>query len=164
MYRFTAINNSGGGEVWEEVNLYNLPTDFKTGDRLKIEFGEPVSPAELQTSADWAKGSIVVPSGRSLSMDMDWSSHIVETTIPKDGANASLLTAFPTGATIRPDFISLYSYKCNLATDWNDTTHNYSIMSVRGYYFNGNDCLYTDLIITRSNITDNVHHIWRLKK
>ena len=37
---YTAINSSSGGEVWEELNLSNLPTDFVNGDRLRIIFYE----------------------------------------------------------------------------------------------------------------------------
>lgn len=47
------INNSGnvvpvtvesGGEVWEEVDLYNLPTDWVVGDRIKLILNAWVEP------------------------------------------------------------------------------------------------------------------------
>ena len=36
--KYSAINNIGGGEVWEEVDKTNIPTDFIEGDRIKISF------------------------------------------------------------------------------------------------------------------------------
>ena len=69
----TPVKGSSGGEVWEEVDLLNWPTDWVSGDRIKISF--PTSIMNGSVPSSWTS---TISSVHSITMLSGYSHGIFE--------------------------------------------------------------------------------------
>ena len=124
-----AGGSSGGGEVWEKVNLSNFPRDWVNGERIKIQFGN------LNTTYNGIYTFQIFEIGVTLSVNNNIS--------------------FPIA--IYPDkSIYTLSQYGGYNTDSND------IFSIWKYEFGSTKSSHV-LTINRTNISDYILNMWRLK-
>lgn len=133
-----AGGGSGGGEVWEEVDLQNWPTDWKTGDRFKISFKVNLTSTPPYIEVD----------------PFDRASQFIETEIralnSQQSIRAEILRSNST------DFIIFSSYEPN---NFNDMSGDKVLFSLSGYY-SGNSGTTS---IYRGNISTHIYKVYRLK-
>lgn len=144
-----------GGEVWEEVNLSNFPTDWVNGDRVKIKF----SISCASTSQSYTS-QITLNSGAGNARTV---TSIKEYELPTEEVGNSsfiydLLRFNCTSACVETMFI----HELFPASVWNGSN---PILTIKSKAFNGSYITSGDGIsITRNNITTYVKKMWRLKK
>ena len=136
-----------GGEIWEEVDLSNFPTDWSAGDRVKF-----MTKIVINASAsNWntaPKTPTIYSSIENLS--------IFEIKIPDSTINTSILIYYEANASY---ITSVYIRSITGAT-WNSG----NIMNLGAYVFNNKGCTSQFLTITRSNVSTYISKMWRLKK
>ena len=138
-----------GGEIWEEIDLSNFPTDWVDGDRVKFTTNAGVNDV---TSGSFSSGNISISGWRT-----DGESQTVEITI---GSTVKIcrgvirLNPFDSG------IVTLTLLTINTASNWNSST----LFTLRGSCFNGYNIATSDLNITRSNLSTYVVKMWRLKQ
>lgn len=146
--------NFSAGEVWEEVDLENFPTDWVAGDRVKIEFSIIVTAqasnynsaitVSMGTGGDRVKNAIKEYSIPSTSISFYTPYDIIFTS----AHTASVCMAY---------VHSLYDY-----SNWNGSG---TMIDIDGRGFNGSYITLAEQVqITRTNITRYISRMWRLKK
>lgn len=154
----TPVAVSSGGENWEEINVSSLPTDFKSGDILRIMLYELGTTATLEnTSGSWNNSTLIDNGG--VKVDKGWSSQIIEIEIPSSGANAAIVGCGDQGF-LRPSYAYRTSCKVNNYNNWNSTNP----ISIQCLTFSGNDAVLNTVDVSRANLSNYVKKMWRLKK
>lgn len=150
--------SSGAGEVWEELDITNLPNDWKDDTHIKMII-KPFPTYVAGTSKSW--GSTVTSS------DLTWSSEeypvnsIIEIALGTNYNSLRALTYF---------FCSSAGGFYNTVTtfypidNWNNMTTSTSLFEIVGGVFTGTSSASKPLTVTRANITSYVLKMWRLKK
>lgn len=136
-----------GGEVWEEVDLSNFPTDWAAGDRVKF-----MTKIVINTSAsNWT----TVPNSPTF-YSSNKNLSIFEIEIPDSNLNTYMLIYYQASASC----ISSVYIRSISGTTWNSG----NIMNLGAYVFNSKGCTSQFLTITRSNVSSYISKMWRLKK
>ena len=140
-----------GGEVWEEVDLSNFPTNWTSEDRIKIQ----IYGFEPQDSG---------PSTWSDSLTLSSGIHV--STLPNTKIIELRLDGFPyyfpvelSGYDGCVDIGSAYFLNYN---GFNSTSGNFGFISITR--FNGSAKISTNLGINRTNLKNVICKMWRLKK
>lgn len=130
---------AGGGEVWEEVDLNNWPTDWVVGERIKIDFKTVYADANPYVSTN------------------ETASHIIEVSITDISTSVTVdipINMFYVNSS-KWGFISLlYIYSGYFNAD------NPSLMFLVGGNTSGQ---HNTVTITKSNISTYVRKMWRLR-
>ena len=136
-----------GGEVWEEVDLSNMPTDWVAGDRIKVVFR-----VKYETSAtSWA----TAPTSISIV-----HSQAPETCVHEFRLESNNTAYYPIVCGCGSRSISLIN--CYAYNAENFVTGTY--FRFNAVAFNGGGEVESVLSVTNSNISDYVKIILRLKK
>ena len=145
------IEISSGGEVWEEVNLSNLPTDFVDGDRVKIEF---IGHGQHSGGGAWS----IAPTDAQIVAVETEHCNIGEFTINVNGTNCKF-PIYGSASPVKHD--ELYVAAIFPPSYWNTG----GIIIVLKYYaINGAGIAYTQKNVDRTEIKSFVKRMWRLKK
>ena len=137
------------GEVWEEVNLNNFPTDWVDGDRVRFTTNAGVNDV---TSGSFSSGNISISGWRT-----DGESQTVEITI---GSTVKICRGIIRLNPFDSGIVTLTLLTINTASNWNSST----LFTLRGSCFNGYNIATSDLNITRSNLSTYIVKMWRLKQ
>lgn len=143
-----------GGEVWEEVDLSNFPTDWVNGDRFKMLLMVNV---DIIPPSSWSDSSLSsnYPTLRS---SMSSMSNMKEFKITNDNVSPCepFYSSIYGGCCLMGSIASIYSYN-----NWNG---NDTMIAIHANAFNGVTKSFASLNINRSNISTYVHKMWRLKQ
>ena len=142
---------SSGGEVWEEVNLSNFPTNWVDGDIIRVQHRVDMTAGFCSS---WTSAPTVEP---TIAFSPDYATIITTHVIGNHDYKTPLIFTAPTG-----EFIRCVGFSVLSANELNTQTGN--LMQYQGYLFNGNSLHYTNQFIKKSNITERISKIWRLKK
>ena len=139
-----------GGEVWEEIDLNNWPTDWINGDRVKFSI---TTVTNLNGSA--SSWNSQIPS--SISPIYGKSAVIVELQIPDTVNNLN----YPLGVYSIGYLIAITSiYNVYNATSWN----NKAPFTTKVDFFNGNNVVTQSSWVDSNSLTTRISKMWRLKK
>lgn len=154
-----AGGSSGGGEVWEIVDLANWPTNWVANERVKIQFS-----LQAIGYADSWSGSI---NGHNLTggnQNENYTSPLIEITIPDKPSSGFTTHKYPFYCRLGNNTLNIVSIETiRWVEDWNGSTYN-DIISLTHIYINGNSGLNDNINITKTGITTFVNKMWRLKK
>lgn len=147
------IEPPSGGEVWKEVDLNNWPTNWVSGDKVRIIIDSYVTGT---SSNSW---NTIPPTIGIYGKDGNHLSNIVEFIIPENAtqSNIPLSMYFE-----RYSLNALAISSIKPVTSWN--TNGHDKIRINGYRFNGGGLAEDGVNISNSNITQYVHKMWRLKK
>ena len=141
-----------GGEVWEEVDLNNWPTDWVAGDKLKVQPFKMTSSGG--TASSWT-GSIS-PITASVTTNTYPSIYTFE-------LQANEQSFFePIGIFVNKNSICVYSFSIINARTFNSSSDG--LFAYRANAFNGAGQSQNTIQVTRSNISSRIYKVWRLKK
>ena len=140
--------NVSGGEVWEEVNLSNFPSDWVAGDRVKFTHKIVLN----GSASSWTE----FPKGQNLTTGTI-NSGITEVTISESSADNRELISF---IAYSNNINIIYIVNIKSAGEWNSN----NIMDLEGVVFNSKGKPGASLTITRSNISTYFSKMWRLKR
>lgn len=140
------------GEVWEEVDLSNFPTDWVAGDRVKVEFYYPTAISGGPTSWTSTMGSFTPKTYKK-------SSHLFEIIVPEDDNSMD-----------RALYINQNGAKCAFCGTiyvrgyeaWNQTALYF--MQFKCIGFNGAGILSTANTIKVGAFANKISKMYRLKK
>ena len=151
----TANLPSSGGDNWEELNLSSLPTDFSATDRVEITLKNIRT---INSFDDWN----VAPTLRSSPIINTDSLYRVEIT-PRADSNAVISTL--AGIELETNFgpIALLTVNPNNVLQWNGTSLSDSLFTIEIQVFSGAGVKGNNTRISRSNITNYVTRIRRIK-
>ena len=140
-----------GGEVWEEVNLSNFPTNWTSEDRIKIQ----IYGFEPQDSgpSTWS-GSLTLSSGIRVSTSPN--TKIIELRL--DG----FPYYFPVELSGYDGCVDIGNAYFSNYNGFNSTSGNFGFISITR--FNGSAKISTNLGINRTNLKNVIYKMWRLKK
>ena len=138
-----------GGEVWEEVDPNNFPTDWIAGDRVKINFNILVDAGTTNWST--APSEIVLQStysnlDRIYEFEIPNETHTTENLIYYRGTTSYINSAYVT---------VIYG-----ANSWNSDV----IFSISANCHNGGGSKSTSINLARSDVPTYFGKIWRLKR
>ena len=151
---YTAINSVGGGEVWEEVDLSNFPTDWKAYDRIKIQFAITCT---ISASSYTSTATCSLGANNTLEYGGIYEFLIPDTNIVFATPYTCIVASTPSNGVALAYVYIIYPYNI-----WNTKD---AIMVVEGAGFNGSYiAVGSDISIDRSNISTYVRKMWRLKK
>lgn len=133
------VTVESGGEVWEEVDLSNFPTDWVIGDRFKVSFSIKFNSTSPYCSA--GKGDDFDTSMfEYIITNMGWTT--INTPLRLDGYERLLV---------------LNNYNIN---NFNSTNENNACFTITGYLSNQ----YANSFVTKSNLSTYIKKMYRLKK
>ena len=142
-----------GGEVWEELDLANLPTDFVDNDRIKfVPYSMDIG--TISSSNSWtASGTMgdIYPTGDGKIAPV--VNEIIIKANTTFGTPLNLLSA-------SLNKIDMIKWESSKPSGWN----NENVLYLTGIRFNGAFMSTKSITITRSNITTYIYKMWRLKK
>ena len=142
-----------GGEVWEELDLSNMPTDFVDGDRIKFQ---PVHIGVKTTPSNWstAPTSVTIEKNNSLTSCAINESLIGSVGYFKTPSNFNICDA-------DSSYVTFLKWIIGTAGNWNNGS---LFMNLYVYIFNGAGGKIASVNIDSSNISSYIAHMWRLKK
>ena len=149
---------SGSGEVWEELDLINMPADFSEGDRIKVIFSvyPTITDATSWTGSFSSSNNIISYIGQTCSpieFILYNGRQMMQNLVCIDRkVNVTNNTLTGIG------YISVYSH--GSIDQMNDGTLYFNLT---GNEFNGTSARYKDLKITSSNLSRYVFKMWRIK-
>ena len=149
----TPTNFKAGGEVWEEVTLSNFPTDWVAGDRIKVKF--TITPNTSATN--WT-------SNISISAGSGNGAHFIEIEINDETQIVDIpyKIGFITGQNKAVSLTSIrYVYP---SSNFNAESASSELFRINYCGFNGANCYGDSLSITKTNITNYIGKMYRLKK
>ena len=145
-----------GGSEWEELDVSNLPTDFKDGDIIAVAFDVTLS----FIASDWETGPT--------------SLTIVGTAASSKNSSPfnAIFSLNPAGTSGSCAMVSIADYSYNaIGMCWvsqfpstNSMNGSSIIFRLNAYVFNGISMDKTDQTITKNNISNYIRKLWRLKK
>ena len=148
----TPVEGSSGGEVWEEVNLSNLPTDWVAGDKIKFIFKGVVT---YDGSSNWT--TALSSSNITLSGNDAYTSNIMEFLVTTNGSTFYLPIRFLTGSEGRIGFIVLTGIS-------SVSRMNAGVLFNFQYgFFNGASLVVSSNNIEKGNITSFASKMWRCR-
>ena len=148
----TPVEGSSGGEVWEEVNLSNLPTDWVAGDKIKFIFKGVVT---YDGSSNWT--TALSSSNITLSGNDAYTSNIMEFLVTTNGSTFYLPIRFLTGSEGRIGFIVLTGIS-------SVSRMNAGVLFNFQYgFFNGASLVASSNNIEKGNITSFASKMWRCR-
>lgn len=144
----TPVNGGAGGEVWEEVDLNNFPTNWGNRDRIKVSFYDMFS---QPVSGNWN----TTPEMPQLNSSPTNPLGIVELILFGSSQDNIIIAVKANGYNIGTVSISLSG-----PSEMNSN----SVFSVYARSFNSGGVSSNALNITRSNISQYIFKMWRLKQ
>ena len=148
-------NLPGGGEQWEELSLSSLPTDFSSNDRIEMIL-KNIRP--VTTFDDWN----VAPSLLETPIVNTDTFFRVEIT-PRAEARHVLSTLAGICLNARFGPIALITVNPRTVTQWNGSASSYSFFAIEIQAFSGAGVDGKEISVSRSNITDYVVRMRRIK-
>ena len=139
-----------GGEVWEEVDLVNFPTDWTVGDIIRVQHRVDMTAGFCSS---WTSAPSVEP---VITFSPEYTSIITTHVIGNHDYKTPVIFTAPTG-----EFIRYVGFSVLSTDELNTQTGN--LMQYQGYLFNGNGLHYTNQFIKKSNITERISKIWRYR-
>ena len=143
------------GEVWEEVNLSNFPTNWDENDRLKIQLKASINNRKGPT--DWNTAP------NTNNTDVRISSSYVNLHILEYNISRSIDAKTPIDILLTDRIFGILTFTLSNNIELNSGT----IGSLKLYVFNGGGSsgnTHKSETITTSNITTYVYKMWRLKR
>lgn len=142
--------NTGGGEVWEEIDFNNFPTDWAVGDKIKFIPNYYVD--RIGSASNWT--SPINVSGTPI---LTQSHRIIETEVGSNGGGnfISALTVSTSRITINVMTFAPTASQLNSGSIFGSLSLD---------AFNGNSCV--NLIttnITLTNVSDIISKMWRCR-
>ena len=156
------INNSGnvvpvtvesGGEVWEEVDLSNFPTDWSDGERFRIM---PKVYAKVSSTG----------SGETVTIDsvtVDTHNSVYNSTLEFILPSTKGGTHSPFGFNIDFNYIAYCYFILDTASNMNNPSVT-TKFTVYAYCYGRNNGKFGSLDITADNAATYIKKMWRLKK
>ena len=146
------VEGGSGGEVWEEVDLDNFPTDWIEGDRIKLclNFDYSIQAANWTSTPSVSQYATVVDRA---------TSPIVEIPLPSTVAEYFLIDGRTQSSAVRMRYIYIY----NLAT-LNNLDTSVRIMGITYEGFNAAGKTEGFIGITKANLRSGIYKMWRLKR
>ena len=147
-----------GGEVWEEVNLSNFPTNWVDGDKIKIQF-YPIKGELSSYPTNWT----TAPSGTfTFKSEINDRTDVKEYELKNDTIyyNAPIISDISSKKYNR--ILSL-AY-INTLSEWNNPNSSLPLISFNYNVYNGGGCVVGFPSVTKSNISTRIYKMWRLKK
>ena len=152
--------SSGGGEVWEEIDIANFPRDWIDGDRIRIttqycpsipQSNLPTSWSSAITNATYAAN----PSSRItfeglIRTDGFYINKPVYTDIIKNGSKNVAIGIMTLG----------FVYKLSA---WNSTNSGPKLIDLNMLIFNGNSCDSSSITVTKANISTYITKLERCR-
>lgn len=144
---------SSGGEVWEELDLSNLPTDFSSGDRVKILFKAGITSSNPPSSWDATFSASQITISTSFN-----PSQVFEFSLPSGNSDVR----YPIFFTYSLDFVGVLIAMVYTSGGWNSN----QIIRLGKVGYNGASLNYSSSAaeISRSNVSTYIKKMWRLKK
>ena len=145
-----------GGEVWEEVDLANFPTDWVEGDRVKIRFSVQAYVAYNSQPSSWTtKPTVITPSW--IASDTP-SRAIIEF---KVGSEEDTTSTMPVAVNLFP----YNSIAITTAVVLGFTAMNSgNVIRLDSCVFNGAGSYAESYTVDSANLTKYVKQMWRLKQ
>ena len=141
-----------GGEVWEEINMSNFPTDWVNGDRIKLML---VKSYEVSTHpSSWTSPPLSSPTINEYS----FPSMIIETTLYTDSNYYNLIKLQGNSNAMYATYLTIGSVK-----NFNGNTHVVATLSMEAFNGAGRTSIkYTTISSADNNLS--LIRLWRLKK
>ena len=149
-----AGGGSGGGEVWEEVDLNNWPTNWTYKEKVKFipaKFKRPQTP-----TAGWTTDL----SGVTFE-EFDCSNE-VEITLTLEHTGFYLGVPYHIQANNYYVVVNLAGTVQDYSTFWNSSSNNF--MTLSALAFNGGGKASSNISINATNVSTYIKKMWRLKK
>ena len=143
---------SGGSDEWDELDIYNLPTDFTSNDTLKIEFN---CYAYSESLNSWT----TKPSAPSLSTN----SQIYNTVVFKIGTynfSGHLVSFYFNFSNC---ICGTTLYQTTPYDNWNKNDVSTTLFNLLAFNFNGSGIATNNYSIHRADISTYVSRMWRKK-
>ena len=141
---------SSGGEVWEPINLSNIPTDWTENDRVKIQFYK-IDDAGTTPSS--------------------WTSPITKPSVVTTGTPSNTIYEFSlkssspgyiiTGISTRTEYVALFQVMCKSYSEFN-SGNAFVIYSITT--FNATGKQFGSYIVNKSEAAARIYKMWRLKQ
>ena len=139
-----------GGEVWEEVDFTNFPTDWVNGDRIKIQFKSYYSLSSNPTS--WETSFTASP---TLTANAANHTNVLEYMMGSSNSyNLRVCVKDYSG------YIAITSFEIYNPSSMNSG----NIGRMYGTAFNGKSISRTNTVIDSSEASDYINKMWRLKQ
>ena len=149
----TNVSSGGGGEVWEEIDKNNLPTDWVNGDKIKIQFRVDYTYAGAGSFTSAPKNASIKETSlfpNSSVNEFVISDDTYQCWTPLKG----FITSFAMGELMVTHIFSF--------SNWNAGTD--SLFNLQFYVMNGGGISSDFRGVTRATIGNYVEKMWRLKK
>ena len=142
-----------GGEVWEELDLSNMPTDFADGDRIKFQ---PVQIGVKTTPSSWstAPTTVTIEKNNSLTSSAINESIIGAIGYFKTPSNFNICDA-------DSSYVTFLKWIIGSASNWNNGS---LFMNLYVYVFNGAGGKIASVNIDSNNLSSYIAKMWRLKQ
>ena len=145
---------TSSGEVWEEINLSNIPTNWSIGDRIKVE-PRIYKPSVPSTATSWTS-DISGITYRATS----YRAPLIEFEL--DSKTAPATTFVPFHMEYNNVMLNISFIRCTLEPS--KYTTNSTMFYLGAVTFNGSGLTETSTGVTSSNIRNYIVKMWRLKK
>lgn len=146
----TPVEGSSGGEIWEEIDLNNWPTDWVTGDRVKI-----FPKCTLSTNdTSWT----TKPTSVNFNNADSYRTQAIEIVIPSGQKYCAIPVTLQTGTNsiLFSYIMSIYDY-----TYWNKT--NDTLFTVEACSFNGGGKITSQKKISPTSNKEFIYKMWRCR-
>lgn len=141
-----------GGDVWEEINMSNFPTDWANGDRIKLML---VKSYEVKTHpSSWTSAPLSSPTIQEFTCP----SMVIETTLHTDSNYYNLIK-------IQGNSNAMYTTVLTIGSvnNFNDSSHIVANLSMEAFNGAGRTTIkYTTISSSSNNLS--LVRLWRLKK
>ena len=141
------------GEIWEEVDLNNWPTDWTDGERFRI------MPKVYANVSSTGSGETVTIKSVTVDTNNSVYNSTLEFILPSTKAG----TYSPFGFNITTNFIAYCYFTLDTASNWNNPNVTEKF-TVNAYCYGRNNGAYGYLYITADNAATYIKKMWRLKK
>lgn len=146
----TPVEGSSGGEIWEEIDLNNWPTDWVTGDRVKI-----FPQCTLSTND---KSWTTKPTSVYFNNVNSYSTQAIEIVIPDTQKYCAIPVTLQTGTNS-----ILFSYIISISdySYWNKT--NVTLFTVEACSFNAGGKITSQKNISPTSNKEFIYKMWRCR-
>lgn len=145
---------TSSGEVWEEIDLANIPNDWRVGDRIKVK-PSIYKPSVPSTATTWTSDI----SGITYSTN-PYRAPVIEFEL--DSKSAAATTFVPIHMEYNNVMFNITYIRCTLEPSKYTTDSN--MFYLGAVTFNGHGLTKISTAVTSSNITKYIVKMWRLKK
>ena len=157
------LPSTSGSSEWENIDLSNIPTDFKEGDYLIITFKEfnvsISSPSNWNTEPNTATYDQIEP---GTNIGTSCIIRISSTTTNDPRVPLQVRGSPSTGG----NFTGLKIFTIDgvgLISAWNNPNYPSHIISLRMYHFNGGGAKFTEFGITRQKLSNWIVSMYRIR-